>query len=219
MPHMPWFMASVYDRFMAGMERASGDAWRAELLGDVAGDVLELGMGTGTNLPHYSSEVRRLTAVEPDVHMRRKLEARLDRAPPRFPVDVVTWDAARIEADDASYDVVVATLLLCSVVDVEGVLQEIRRVLRPRGRFVFLEHVASPDPSRRAWQRRIEPVWKRLAGNCHLCRETESAIAAAGFTFERVTTESARKALPIVRSVVRGVASVASVASVPETAR
>ena len=109
-------------------------------------------------------------------------------------------------AEPRSFDAVVCTLVLCSVRDVEQSLAEFRRVLRPEGKLVFLEHVAATEPSRLAWQRRTEPLWKLVAGNCHLCRETAASIEAAGFRFDRITRESARKALPIVRPTIRGVA-------------
>jgi ubiquinone/menaquinone biosynthesis C-methylase UbiE len=96
--------------------------------------------------------------------------------------------------------------VLCSVKDPAASLAEIRRVLRPGGRYVFLEHVASDDPTRLRWQKRIEPAWRVLADNCHVTRRTEESIRAAGFAIERITRESVRKALPIVRPSIRGVA-------------
>jgi ubiquinone/menaquinone biosynthesis C-methylase UbiE len=101
----------------------------------------------------------------------------------------------------------VSTLVLCSVRDVTRCLAEMKRVLRPEGKLVFWEHVAAEDPDRLAWQRRTEPLWRLVAGNCHLCRDTARAIEDAGFRFQRMTKESARKALPIVRPTIRGVAT------------
>jgi ubiquinone/menaquinone biosynthesis C-methylase UbiE len=204
---MSWLMAAIYDRFMRDMERECGSAWRSELLGDLRGDVLEIGAGTGRNLDHYR-QVQRLVLAEPDVHMRRKLAGarRVACVSVSKRIDVVTWDAEQLESDARSFDAVVSTLVLCSVRDVARCLAEIRRVLRPGGKLVFLEHVAAEDPGRLAWQRRAEPLWKLVAGNCHLCRETARAIEDAGFRFERMTKESARKALPIVRPTIRGVA-------------
>lgn len=199
-------MAAIYDWFMRDLEEACGRAWRAELLADVRGDVLEVGAGTGRNLEHYDG-LSRLVLAEPDPHMRRKLEAALADARSRPVAEIVAWPAESLDAPDASFDAVVVTLVLCSVRDPARALAEIRRVLRPGGRLVFLEHVASPDPARRAWQRRLEPAWKLVAGNCHLCRETERAIEDAGFAVDRITRESARKALPIVRPTIRGVAA------------
>jgi ubiquinone/menaquinone biosynthesis C-methylase UbiE len=204
---MSWLMAAIYDRFMESMERACGDAWRRDLLDDLRGDVLEVGAGTGRNLEHYHA-LERLVLSEPDPHMRKRLVAKSERVSIAHRIDVVTWEAERLEADAASFDAVVCTLVLCSVRDPKASLQEIRRVLRPGGKLVFLEHVAASNPDRLAWQRRAEPVWKHLAGNCHLCRDTERAIQDAGFDVDRIVRESARKALPIVRPTIRGVATV-----------
>ena len=108
---------------------------------------------------------------------------------------------------DASFDAVVCTLVLCSVQDVQVALTEIFRVLRPGGRLLFVEHVAARQHSTRlAWQRRLEPIWKRVAGNCHLTRDTEQAIRAVGFQFERIERESMRKAMPLIRPCIRGAA-------------
>ena len=203
---MSWFMATIYDRFMRDMERACGDAWRRELLAELRGDVLEIGAGTGRNLEHYR-DVERLVLAEPDPHMRRRLADKVAQTSARArTVDLVTWSAEQIDCEARSFDAVVCTLVLCSVRDVRQSLDEIRRVLRPEGKLVFLEHVAAEDPSRLAWQRRTEPLWKLVAGNCHTCRETARSIEEAGFRFERITRESAQKALPIVRPTIRGVA-------------
>jgi ubiquinone/menaquinone biosynthesis C-methylase UbiE len=204
---MSWLMAAIYDRFMEGMERACGHAWRSALLADLRGDVLEIGAGTGRNLEHYQ-DLSRLVLTEPDPHMRRRLKAVSREARNASAIEVVTWDASRLPCADASFDVVVCTLVLCSVPEPGRALAEIRRVLRPSGKLVFIEHVASPDASRLAWQRRTEPVWRLIAGNCHVCRDTAQAIEDAGFVFEAITHESARKALPIVRPTIRGVARV-----------
>lgn len=201
---MSWFMAAVYDWFMRDLEEACAGAWRKDLLGSLRGDVLEVGTGTGRNLDHYPKEaLGRLVLAEPDPHMRKKLEARAQGE--RF--EIVSWTAERLDTKDASFDVVVSTLVLCSVADAARSLAEIRRVLRPGGKLVFLEHVISDDLSRRRWQRRLEPLWSPIAGNCHLTRDTESAIASAGFRFERIVREDARKMMPLARYMIRGVAT------------
>jgi ubiquinone/menaquinone biosynthesis C-methylase UbiE len=202
---MSWFMATIYDRFMRDMERACGDAWRKELVTELRGDVLEIGAGTGRNLEHYRG-LERLVLAEPDPHMRRRLAEKAAQTSVATSVELVSWGAELIESEAHSFDAVVSTLVLCSVRDVKCSLDEIRRVLRPGGKLVFLEHVAATDPSRLVWQQRAEPLWKLVAGNCHLCRQTEQSIEAAGFRFDRITRESARKALPIVRPTIRGVA-------------
>lgn len=200
--------AAVYERMIAASEEACVRDWRRELLADLHGEVLELGTGTGLNVAHYPATVTRLVLTEPDRHMRARLEARLAAEPPA-PAVVEVVDAAvdRLPFDDASFDAVVATLVLCSVPDQRRALQEVRRVLRPGGRFVYLEHVAADHkPDRLKWQRRIEPVWKHLAGGCHLTRSTLQVIEGAGFDVDGNRRESMRKANPLVRTTERGVA-------------
>ena len=203
---MSWLMSALYDRFMRQSEEACLDRWRAELLHDLAGSVLEVGAGTGATLAHYPDAVSRLVICEPDDHMRRRLQARSAKLRPgRVEIADCPAQALRWPAD--SFDAVVSSLVLCSVPDQAAALAEIRRVLKPGGRLVFLEHVAADsNPPRLKWQKRIEPVWKHLMDNCHLTRRTEAAIAAAGFRIEHVQRESIRKAMPLVRPSIRGVA-------------
>jgi len=203
---MSWLMAAVYDRFMRRSEEACLAQWRAELLRDLSGAVLEVGAGTGVTLPHYPKPVARLVLCEPDAHMRRKLKRKGDESALRnIEISDASLDSLPFKAGE--FDAVVCSLVLCSVPDQRAALAEIARVLKPGGRLVFLEHVAADArPERLKWQRRIEPVWKHLMGNCHLTRRTEAAIVAAGFKFERIQRESIRKALPIVRPSIRGLA-------------
>jgi ubiquinone/menaquinone biosynthesis C-methylase UbiE len=202
---MSWLMSALYDRFMRQSEHACLERWRAELLHDLAGSVLEIGAGTGATLPHYPDAVTRLVVCEPDAHMRRRLRARAAARPGQ--VEVADCPAQALRWPDDAFDAVVSSLVLCSVPEQAAALAEIRRVLRPGGKLVFLEHVAADgNPGRLKWQKRIEPVWKHLMDNCHLTRRTEAAITAAGFRIERVQRESIRKAMPLVRPSIRGVA-------------
>lgn len=170
--------------------------WRAELVSDVTGDVLEVGAGTGATLTHYPTTVTRLVLAEPDVHMRRRLEQKC-RVSTRMSAEVSPASLKRLPMPDASFDAVVCTLVLCSVPSVSTALAEIYRVLKPGGGLHFLEHVAAEHhTSRYAWQRRLEPAWRFFAGNCHLTRDTERAIERAGFEVERITRESMRRAMP-----------------------
>ncbi len=209
---MGLLFALGYDPFLRRTEEACLAEWRREVLADLSGDVLEIGAGTGANLRHYPDAVTRLTVSEPDAHMRRRLEeaARAATTPART---IVVSDAPSeaLPFEAATFDAAVSTLVLCTVAHPDRTLAEIARVLRPGGRLAFLEHVASDtDPSRLAWQRRIEPVWKWLADGCRLTRHTREAIVRAGFTIEREVRASMRKAPPWVRPTVRGIARKAS---------
>jgi ubiquinone/menaquinone biosynthesis C-methylase UbiE len=203
---MSWVIATVYDRVLARTEAECLDAWRAELLRDLGGHVLEIGAGTGHNVPHFPRSLDRLVLSEPDPWMRHRLVRRTRRHDWRH-AEVLDASAEHLPLPDASFDVVVGTLVLCSVREPDQALGEIRRVLRPGGRFVFLEHVAAEDrPGRLAWQRRVEPVWKRVSGNCHLTRRTADAITGAGLAISDLRRESMRKTWSLVRETIRGVA-------------
>jgi len=202
---MSLFMAVIYDRFMDATEEACLRRWRGELLADLEGDVLELGAGTGANLPHHPRDLSRLVLTEPDKHMRRQLEARAREHRPD--AEVTPASASALPFADASFDAVVSTLVLCSVPELDTTLREVWRVLKPGGRFLFLEHVAAaPGTGRRRLQRVVDPLWRRVADGCRLTRDTERAMLDAGFTLERIERESLRKAMAIVRPSIRGVA-------------
>jgi ubiquinone/menaquinone biosynthesis C-methylase UbiE len=198
--------AALYDRLTQASEVACLQAWRTELLRDLTGQVLEVGAGTGLNVPCYPRALARLVLSEPDPHMRRKLSERIrERGLDR--VEVLDAALDELPLPDEAFDAVVGTLVLCSVRRLDHALAEIHRILKPGGRFLFLEHVAAEDrPRRLKWQRRMEPLWKRLAGGCHLTRKTADAIVAAGFAIEQIRRESMRKAWPLVRPTIRGVA-------------
>lgn len=210
---MSRFVAALYDRFMEASEVACLRAWRRDLLADVSGDVLEIGVGTGANLSHYPETLRSLTLSEPDPHMRRRLAKACERTRDR-PVTLLDASATSLPVPAESFDVVVATLVLCTVPDPRAALAEVWRVLRPGGRFVYLEHVAAWDnPGRLRWQRMLEPAWRVVADGCHLTRPTGELIRGAGFVVESEVRESMRKALPWVRPSVRGVARRAGTSS------
>jgi ubiquinone/menaquinone biosynthesis C-methylase UbiE len=198
--------AAFYERLMRASEAACLQQWRAELLSGLAGDVLEVGAGTGLNLPHYPRTISRLVLSEPDHHMRHML-ARKIQSEKWQDAEVVDASLQDLPFASNAFSAVVATLVLCSVPSLDRALAEISRVLKPEGCFVFLEHVAAEGrPRRLKWQRRVEPLWKRLAGNCHLTRRTADAIATSGLSIVQMDRESMRKAWPLVRPTVRGVA-------------
>lgn len=196
--------AALYDRVMRAADRSGLWKWRRQLLEPVAGEVVEIGTGTGLNLPHYGRDVQRLVLTDP-------LQANLDRAARRLAepvgerVEMRVGSAEAIPLPDASVDWVVSTLVFCSVSDLEVALAEVRRVLRPGGGFALCEHVASDDPGILRRQQRWEPLWRRVAGNCHLTRRTGEAILAAGFEPEVLRRQDMRKAPALVRPTVRGV--------------
>jgi ubiquinone/menaquinone biosynthesis C-methylase UbiE len=199
-------MAALYDRFMQATEEACLRHWRAELLSGLHGKVLEVGAGTGANVAHYPPAVTELVLTEPDAAMSDKLAARLSDGRSSSSTGgisgrsttFVAADVTRLPFADESFDAVVATLLLCSVPDPARAIAEMKRVL---------EHVgAEARTSRRTWQGRIEPLWKHLAGNCHLTRDTARTLEEAGFASVELRRESMRKALPFLRPTVRGIA-------------
>lgn len=203
---MSFIAAYLYDKVMAETEAACLQAWRQSLLSDVTGKVLEIGSGTGANLPFYNLKNVQLTLCEPDAIMRKQLLEKV-KGYEQKGIQVSTDGAEAIQAKDHEFDCVVSTLVCCSVNNLEQSLNEIKRVLKPGGRFMFLEHVAAKKgTSRRTWQNIINPIWKVLAGNCHLNRNTLQAIEDAGFKIESITNESMRKAMPLVRPTIRGVA-------------
>lgn len=207
MSEHPIFSA-LYDRLLAGTERAGLREMRRQLLEGASGRTLELGAGTGLNLPHYTDAVSELVLVEPDPHMARRLRERVQREPPRVgSVEVIEAPAEELPFDDGSFDTAVATLVFCTVEDPYRAASEVRRVLVEDGALLFLEHVRSGESPRLArWQDRLERPWGFFAGGCHPNRATEEALAAAGFWIERLERDSLPKAPPIARPLIRGVA-------------
>lgn len=143
------------------------------------GTVLEIGFGSGLNLPYYPVEVERLLAVDPATLGRELAADRIAAVP--FPVESVGLDGAVLALDDHSVDHVVSTFTLCTIHDVYAALAEVRRVLRPGGTFRVLEHGLSDDPKVAAWQRRMTPIQRRVAGGCHLDRPIMHLVEKAGF--------------------------------------
>ena len=152
---------------------------RQQYLKDVGGRVLEVGFGSGLNLPHYTSRVTHLYALDPSQLGRRLAEKRIRRV--SFPVEFVELDGTRMVLPDHSVDAVVSTWTLCTIPDPVFALQEIRRVLKPEGKFYFLEHGLSPDRGVARLQNLWNPIQKRFAGGCHVNREIDRLILDSGF--------------------------------------
>lgn len=158
---------------------------RSQIVPAAEGRVLEVGFGAGPNLEFYDpGKVERLFALEPSEGMRRKAAGAIAAAP--VPVEVIDLSAEAIPLEDASMDTVVLTYTACTIPDVNAALAEMRRVLKPGGRLLFSEHGRAPDAGVYKWQRRIEPVWKPIAGGCHLTRQIDDLIIGAGFAMERL---------------------------------
>ncbi|QYJ99570.1 class I SAM-dependent methyltransferase [Shewanella alkalitolerans] len=204
---MSRIIAYCYDSFMRGPEQACLIDWRRNLLSQVSGRVLEIGAGTGASLPLYPKRTDlKLVLTEPDVDMMRLLEKAVAELPDSH-ITLLDCPAESIDSEDSSFDWVFVSLVCCTVHDLPGTLVEIWRVLKPGGHLLFLEHVAAePGTRRRRWQDRLNFIWRRIAGNCHLNRETEAQIRSAGFEIESITRESMRKAMPLARPTIRGVA-------------
>jgi ubiquinone/menaquinone biosynthesis C-methylase UbiE len=176
--------ARIYPRINEWAEAHGGLEHRRELLAGVSGRVVEVGAGHGANFPHYPAAVSEVVAVEPEPTLRELAHDAVARA--SVPVSVVDGTAERLPVDDATCDVAVASLVLCSVRDPAAAFAEIRRVLRPGGELRFYEHVRAREPGLARSQRVVDVIWPHLGGGCHLTRPTDELIAAAGFDIEHV---------------------------------
>lgn len=164
-------------------------ALRARVCDGLVGDVLELGIGSGLNLPYLPDSVRSLAAVEPSDLGWSLSES--GRTASSVPVERVGLDGQSLSADDQSFDAVLSTFALCTIPDAARALSEVRRVLRPGGAFHFLEHGLAPKAGVARWQARFEPVQRRLAGGCHLTRDIASLVRAAGLEIDDLTVDYA----------------------------
>jgi ubiquinone/menaquinone biosynthesis C-methylase UbiE len=158
--------------------------YRRELLAHAKGDVLEIGFGTGLNLPHYPAHVRTITAVDPNAGMNRLARRRVRRS--GIQVHQRVQGGERLPFGDRTFECVVSTFTLCSIDGVTQALGEVYRVLRPGGRFLFLEHGLSPDSNVQKWQRRLNGLQRRLAGGCRLDRDIRALVTAQPFSSVRV---------------------------------
>jgi ubiquinone/menaquinone biosynthesis C-methylase UbiE len=196
--------AMTYDRQIAKAEEAGLRAMRRRLLSDAAGQVLEVGAGTGANLPCYGPEVESLTVTEPLAPMVRRLEARVrDRG---GAAKVLRAPAEDLPFDDDAFDVAVSTLVLCGVDDQPRALRELRRVLRPGGRLLFLEHVRSDDPARARLQDRMNWL-NRIVVMCDCNRPTLGTIKQAGFTVTALEHTVLPKAPKFIGPAIMGAAT------------
>lgn len=183
---------SIYRRFVLpklidlAMKDEAATTRRSALIPRATGSVLEVGIGSGLNLPFYSTAVTHLHGVDPSAELLSMARKKLDRVP--FPVELTCQSAEQLRLDLASVDTVVTTWTLCSIPDPLQALREMKRVLRPGGRLLFVEHGVSPDPKVQAWQRRLNPFWRRIGGGCNLNRKIDELIRSAGWEVAELHT-------------------------------
>ncbi|TMK70298.1 MAG: class I SAM-dependent methyltransferase [Actinobacteria bacterium] len=195
--------AAMYDRMSRKTEEAGLRALREGLLADASGRVLEIGGGTGANLPHYADDLESLVLTEPEPPMLRRLQRKAREEAPL--AKVLRAPAEDLPFEDDSFDTVVSTLVLCGVDDQARALREARRVLRPGGRLLFLEHVRADDPDLARYQDRINWL-NRLMVDCDCNRPTLASIEAEGFTVSRLERTTMPEAPKFVRPLIVGAA-------------
>jgi ubiquinone/menaquinone biosynthesis C-methylase UbiE len=194
-------MAGVYERWVLpklidlAMRNKQVTRYRRRTIPAAAGRVLEIGAGSGLNLRFYGGEVQHLYALDPSTRLLEM--ARKKRPAAEFPVEYLDASAEELPLDSGSIDTVVSTWTLCSVPDAARALREARRVLKPGGLLLFTEHGFAPDPRVQAWQRRLDPLWSRVAGGCHLDRRIDRLIREAGFDIAEMTNEYLKGPRPI----------------------
>ena len=169
------------------MTREDATRLRAAHVPAARGVVLEVGIGSGLNLPFYTSDVTKLYGVDPSAELLAMAREKIAATP--FPVELVHGSADRLSLADASVDTVVVTWSLCSIANAADALGEMRRVLKPGGTLIFVEHGLSPDAGVRKWQNRLTPFWRPVAGGCHLNRKMDDLVRGAGFTIAHLRME------------------------------
>lgn len=187
-----WILPRVLDVVMRNREMTR---YRSGLVPGACGVVLEVGIGSGLNLPFYGPQVERLYAIDPSEELLRMARKRAKSMP--FPVEFFARSGEAIPIDDHCVDTVLTTFTLCTIADPLAALREMRRVLRPTGRLLFAEHGLAPDRSVQRWQHRCNPVWKRIAGGCNLDRKMDELIGTAGFHIAELKVEYAKGPRPL----------------------
>ncbi len=181
-----WVLPPILDLVM---QQAKLEKYRRGVVGGATGRVLEVGVGSGLNFPLYSKQVEIVFGIDPSPRLltiaRRRAAAAGIRAV------FVQGSATAIPLEDNTIDTVVMTWTLCSIPDPLAALREMRRVLKPSGQLLFIEHGLSPEPAVDRWQRRLTPMWRHIAGGCHLDRKVDDLIRSAGFEMTELRTEYA----------------------------
>jgi ubiquinone/menaquinone biosynthesis C-methylase UbiE len=192
---------SVYEKYVLprlihwAMRKKIATSERKRFIPLASGTVLDVGVGSGLNLPFYGPRVQKLYALDPSRALWKMARKRVPEAP--FPVEFIAASAECIPLEDMSVDTVVTTWTLCTIPDPLQALTDMRRVLKPEGRLIFVEHGRSSGPGVLAWQNRLTPVWKRIGGGCHLNRKIDDLIADAGFNITQIDRGYSRGPKPM----------------------
>ncbi|HEX5102678.1 MAG TPA: class I SAM-dependent methyltransferase [Pirellulaceae bacterium] len=188
------------------LRRQDIEALRGRVVSQAAGDVLEIGFGTGLNLPHYTADVRRLTLLDSAELLPRRVARRVETCRAGSIERLIT-SAERLPLEDQSLDCVVSTWTLCSIRDVAPALDEIRRVLRPGGKLLLMEHGRSDDPNNARWQDRLNPLQRLVACGCNLNRPIDRLLENAGFGLERLSRERMENVPQVLAEIYVGAAA------------
>jgi ubiquinone/menaquinone biosynthesis C-methylase UbiE len=171
------------------MRRREAMRYRAQVVPGACGTVLEIGVGSGLNLPFYGTGVERLYGLDPSQELLAMAEERAGAV--AFPIHFLACPSEEIPLDDGSVDTVVTTWTLCSIANPVTALKEMRRVLKPGGHLLFAEHGLAPEARVRGWQQRLNPLWRAITGGCNLNRKMDELIQASGFRLRELTLEYA----------------------------
>ncbi len=155
---------------------------RAEFVSQAQGDVLEIGIGSGLNLEYYPATTNSITGLDPAVEITELAQQRIEDID--IPVELLNLSSEEIPADDGRFDTIVCTWTMCSIPNIYQAVREMYRVLKPGGKFIFIEHGLSPDNNIAKWQARIEPAWKVIGGGCHLSRKADELLLDGGFRMD-----------------------------------
>jgi len=185
---LPWLLDLV-------MRNKEARRYRERVIPRATGRVLEVGIGSGLNLPFYGEGVEHLFALEPSPELRRIVGRRLKEVP--FTVEFLDRSAEEIPLEPGSVDTVVTTWTLCTIPDALRALMEMKRVLKPGGVLLFVEHGLAPDANVQAWQHRLNPLWNRIGGGCNLDRKIDELIARSGFRLAALETEYVKGLKPL----------------------
>lgn len=192
---------SFYDKYVLprlldlAMRNKEVTRYREQIVPQARGIVLEVGVGSGLNLPFYPKNIEQLYALDPSSELLRMTGSKITSAP--FPVELVQQGAESLPLADHSVDTVLATFTVCSIADPLRALREMRRVLKPDGVLLFAEHGLAPDPGVQRWQHRLNPIWRSFSGGCNLDRRMDALITASGFRIVTMKNEYAKGPRPL----------------------